>query len=76
MVTHHTSYEPLPRAYHAAVAVENKLHMWGGWAGSVEKSRELAPTIEVFDISKELWEQKPGGWAGSVEKSPRASTNN
>ena len=59
MVTHHTSYEPLPRAYHAAVAVENKLHMWGGWAGSVEKSRELAPTIEVFDISKELWEQKP-----------------
>ena len=54
-----TSYEPLPRFGHAAVAVDNKLHMWGGLRGSKEKSREEADEIEVFDISKELWEQKP-----------------
>ena len=44
---------------HAAVAVDNKLHMWGGWAGSVEKSRDLSKHVEVFDISTEIWEQKP-----------------
>ena len=54
-----TSYEPLPRSAHAAVAVDNKLHMWGGSAGSEEKSQEEAKQVEVFDISKELWEQKP-----------------
>ena len=59
MAAHRTSYEPLPRAGHAAVAVDDKLHMWGGWAGSKEKSQELAPKIELLDISKELWEQKP-----------------
>ena len=59
MAAHHTSYEPLARSGHAAVAVDNKLHMWGGWRGSKEKSREEADKIEVFDISKELWEQKP-----------------
>ena len=59
MAARHTSYEPLPRSLHAAVAVDNKLHMWGGWAGSKEKSREEADKIEMFDISKELWEQKP-----------------
>ena len=59
MAAHHTSYEPLPRYSHAAVAVDNKLHMWGGRAGSKEKSREEADKIEVFDISTELWEQKP-----------------
>ena len=59
MAAHHTSYEPLPRSIHAAVAMDNKLHMWGGWAGSAEKSREVADKMEVFDISKELWEQKP-----------------
>ena len=59
MAAPHTSYEPLPRAGHAAVAVDNKLHMWGGWAGSEEKSREAAQNIEMFDISTELWEQKP-----------------
>ena len=26
----HMSYEPLSRSEHAAVAVDNKLHMWGG----------------------------------------------
>ena len=56
MAAHHTSYEPLPRRSHAAVAVDNKLHMW---AGSKEKSREEADKIEVFDISTEIWEQKP-----------------
>ena len=57
MAAHRTSYEPLPRSQHAAVAVDNKLHMWGGWARSKEKSREEADN--VFDISKEIWEQKP-----------------
>ena len=56
MAARHTSYEPLPRFLHAAVAVDNKLHMWGG---SKEKSREEADKIETFDISTELWEQKP-----------------
>ena len=65
MAARRTSYEPLPRAHHAAVAVDNKLHMWGGWAGSKEKSREEADKIEMFDISKELW----GGFGGSQEES-------
>ena len=59
MAARHTSYEPLPRAGHAAVAVDNKLHIWGGEGGSVEKSQELAHNLEVFDISMEQWEQKP-----------------
>ena len=59
MAARPTSYEPLPRSGHAAVTVDNKLHMWGGWARSKEKSREEAKQVEVFDISKELWEQKP-----------------
>ena len=59
MAARPTSYEPLPRCQHAAVAVDNKLHMWGGWRGSKEKSLEEADKIEMFDISKELWEQKP-----------------
>ena len=76
MAARHTSYEPLPRSEHAAVAVDNKLHMWGGeggsgWPGSrtMEESQELAQKLEVFDISTELWEQKlihgtppPGLW--------------
>ena len=59
MAARHTSYEPLPRSSHAAVAVDNKLHMWGGEGGSREKSQEVAQKLEVFDISTELWEQKP-----------------
>ena len=64
MAARHTSYEPLPRHDHAAVAVDNKLHMWAGWAGygwcgSKEKSRDLSKQVEVFDISTEIWEQKP-----------------
>ena len=59
MAARPTSYEPLPRSTHAAVAVDNKLHMWGGWHGSKEKSREEAKEVEVFDISTELWEQEP-----------------
>ena len=53
MAARHTSYEPLPRCSHAAVAVDSKLHMWGGEGGSQEVK------LEVFDISTELWEQKP-----------------
>ena len=59
MAVHPTGYEPLPRLEHAAVAVDSKLHMWGGWAGSKEKSQKLAQKLEVFDISTEQWEQKP-----------------
>ena len=59
MAAHHTSYEPLPRSGHAAVAVDNKLHMWGGEAVSTKESRELSKRVEVFNISTELWEQKP-----------------
>ena len=59
MAACHTSYEPLPRSQHAAFAVDNKLHMWGGWGGSKEKSQEVAQKLEVFDISTEQWEQKP-----------------
>ena len=50
MAARHMSYEPLPRSQHAAVAVDNKLHMWGGESGSKEKSREVAQKLEVFDI--------------------------
>ena len=59
MAARHRSCEPLPRCSHAAVAVDNKLHMWGGLTGSWEKSREVAQKLEVFDISTEHWEQKP-----------------
>ena len=59
MAARHMSYEPLPRSEHAAVAVDNKLHMWGGWPGSRKESQELAQKLEVFDISMEQWEQKP-----------------
>ena len=59
MAAHRTSYEPLPRGGHTAVAVDNQLHIWGGFGGSKKKSREEADKIEMFDISKELWEQKP-----------------
>ena len=59
MAARHTGYEPLPKVGHAAVVVDTKLHMWGGWAGSKEKSQKLAQKLEVFDISTELWEQKP-----------------
>ena len=59
MAARRTSYEPLPRSGHAAVTVDNKLHMWCGWRGYGEKSREEADKIEMFDISTELWEQKP-----------------
>ena len=59
MAARHTSYEPLPRYDHAAVAVDNKLHMWGGSTGSWEKSQKLVQKLEVFEISTELWEQKP-----------------
>ena len=31
MAACHTSYEPLPNEWHAAVVVGSKLHMWGGW---------------------------------------------
>jgi len=55
----HTSYEPLPRYGHAAVAVNNKLHMWGGSDGSERKSQELAQKLEVYVISTEQWQQKP-----------------
>ena len=58
-VVHHTSCEPLPRAGHTAVAVDNKLHVWGGLAGSKKKPQELAQKLEIFDISTEHWEQKP-----------------
>ena len=55
MAARHTSYEPLPRSGHAAVVVDNKLHMWGGWTGSEEKSQDLRQQI---DILTEQWEQK------------------
>ena len=59
MAARHTGYELLHRQWHAAVAVNNKLHMWGGWTGSAKKSREVAQKLEVFDISTEKWKQKP-----------------
>ena len=58
MAAHHASYEPLPREWHAAVAVGSKLHMWGGWAGSKDKSQEPANSVEVLDMTTELWEQQ------------------
>ena len=56
MAAHHASYEPLPREWHAAIAVGSKLHMWGGWAGSKDKSQEPANSVEVLDMTTELWE--------------------
>jgi len=57
MATHHFSYEPLGRFGHAAVAVGSKVHMWRGTVpeGNVP---EFASTVEVFDLTTELWEQK------------------
>ena len=59
MATCYTSYEPLPRSDHVAIAMGSKLYMWGGWGESNEKTLEVAKMVEVLDISIELWEQKP-----------------
>ena len=55
----HSGYEPLPRSGHAAVTVGSKLCLIGGYAGSNEKSLQLVTTVEVFDISTEMWEKVP-----------------
>ena len=57
MATHRSSYEPLRRFGHAAVAVGSKVHMWRGTVpeGNVQ---EFGSTVEVFDVTTELWEQK------------------
>ena len=51
-------YEPPPRYFHAAVSIGNKLHLWGGYAGSIEGTKELADVVELFDILTEIWEKK------------------
>jgi len=57
MAACHSNYEPLSRWGHVAVAVGSKLHMWQGW--SFRKDiKELASTVEQFDITTEHWEQK------------------
>jgi len=57
MAARHSNYEPLSRWGHVAVAVGSKLHMWQGW--SFRKDiKELASTVEQFDITTEHWEQK------------------
>ena len=57
MAACHSDYEPLSRWGHAAVAVGSKLHMWRGW--SFHKNiKELASTVEQFDVTTEQWEQK------------------
>ena len=71
MATHHSSYEPLGRVGHAAVAVGSRVHMWRGMVpgGNVQ---EFASTVEVFDLTTELWEQKsihgipPLGWSNTA----------
>ena len=57
MATHRSSYEPIGRFGHAAVAVGTKVHMWRGMRpkGNVQ---EFASTVEVFYLTTELWEQK------------------
>jgi len=39
--------------------VGRNLHVWGGNAGSNEKSQDLATTVEVFDVSTNLWKRNP-----------------
>ena len=58
MAVHHTMYKPQSREWQAAVAVGSKLYMWGGWAGSKEMSREITNSVEILDMTMELWEQK------------------
>ena len=71
MATHHSSYEPIGRFGHAAVAVGTKVHMWRG-AGPNRNVQEFASTVEVFDMTTELWEQKsihgipPLGWSNTA----------
>ena len=64
-----TPYEPAPRCWHAAVSIENNLHLWGGYSGSKKSSKKLAGTAELFNVLTELWEKKttvgippPGLW--------------
>ena len=54
-----SSYEPQPRCEHVAVPVGRNLNVWGGNAGSGEKSQDLATTVEVFDVSTNLWKRNP-----------------
>ena len=72
MAARHRIYEPLARSNHAAVVVDNKLHIWGGWPRSKENSQKLAQKLEVIDISTEQYEQKlthgtpPPGLSGTA----------
>ena len=71
MATHRSSYEPIGRFGHAAVAVGTKVHIWRG-AGPNRNVQEFASTVEVFDMTTELWEQKsihgipPLGWSNTA----------
>ena len=45
--------EPLPRAWHAAVGIGSKLHVWGGYnSDSAIQAKEL----ESFDILSVTWQ--------------------
>ena len=56
MATQHSSYEPLCRFGHAAVVVGSEVHMWRG-VGPKRNVQEVPSTVEVFDVTTELWEQ-------------------
>ena len=46
--------QPLPRAWHAAVAIGSKLYVWGGDTRS-RKTKSTA--LEIFDVTSVEWEQ-------------------
>jgi len=69
MATHHSSYEPIGRFGHAAVAVGTKVHIWRG-VGPKRNVQEVASTVEVFDVTTELWEQN------SIRRTPPPGLSN
>jgi len=69
MATQHSSYEPLCRFGHAAVAVGSEVHIWQG-VGPKRNVQEGASTIEVFDVTTELWEQN------SIRRTPPPGLSN
>ena len=51
-------YEPLPRCYHFAAGVEERLYIWGGRTEDFSKRKaELESSVEIFDTHLESWDK-------------------
>ena len=49
--------QPLPKSKHAAVGIDSKLYVWGGYGGS-QASKINTTAVEVFDVTSLNWKQQ------------------